>query len=160
MLIEFLDINSISIDLNQYKTTIAVKIFAPDENNECGIFAGTGQYFTDDEKNKCVPVLSRDKSKLGIKTYLIDRHNSSTISPDHRNWNYFICCKLPYEHSQYFGNYNKYYLNYELELSEHNYSIDNYFWSFKIKSQNNNIDLILSDYKPGATFRSIIQYSN
>lgn len=146
MLIDLSYMGLLTIDSNQYQTTLVVCIDAPDDHSGCGVLAGRYEPFSESEKNKFLPIFRNDDYDL--KFYLLDRPESKArpnlISRWHYaaiGWNNAVYVEYPY--------------SYEIILQELSNADGLPDWSVSVSGERGSFRLLLPDYKPAALIRGI-----
>jgi len=140
MLIDLSYMGLLTIDPNQYQTTLIVCLDVPNDHPGCGVLAGRYDPFEDSEQNKFLPVFRDDD--YGLKFYLLDRPESKVGSHQILRWHY---AAIGWNNAVYVA----YPYAYELilqELSNNDKSSD---WSVSVSGERGSFRLLLPDYKPG-----------
>jgi hypothetical protein len=147
MLIDLSRMGMITIDPEQYPTTLVIAIDAPTDREDCGVFAGRYD-FPESEREKIVPEVKEED--FGLRFFLLDRPEHKMEEHQILRWYYAaigwdndVYVSRPYAH--------------EIALEELYSDAGSPIWSVMVDGPRTQFRIMLPDYKPGAQLRGVKQ---
>jgi len=148
MLLDLSNLSPLTIDPGAYPRALAVRIDAPDERPECGVFLGRCQDVATSEEGQRVPVVASEE--YGSKTFVLDRQDARAARHLIQRWAYAaigwasgVFVEHPYV--------------YTLTLEEHGGSDVEYCWSVCVTPATGlrGFRLVLHDFEAGVGMKLI-----